>query len=105
MLETNWKSNPAHFNGLQHTLILQLLHHGFSFETSSHVLLIRLDASNEVGFCRADTLHELLQFTSEVRGHRVELRLGPPLCARGVPGCLGAEAAVANLEQLLKEDL
>ena len=43
--------------------------------------------------------------TSEVRGHRVELRLGPPLCARGVPGCLGAEAAVANLEQLLKEDL
>ena len=46
--------------------------------------------------------------TSEVRGHRVELRPGPPHRAAGAGGAgggLGAEAAVAGLEQLLKEDL
>jgi len=73
MLQAHWVSRSAYLDGLQHTLVPQLLDHRPSIKQSGHFLHVGLDAPHKMRCREANSLHEIVQLIKELRRHGILL--------------------------------
>jgi hypothetical protein len=97
MAQPHGKTSAAYLDGLQHTLVTQLLRDCSPIEHASGVLRIGLDASHKVRASRVDLLHEFFELLSKLSAYSVLTCAAYSLTRQ----CLSSEDPVLLLEALL----